>query len=447
MNCHKKRFRHFCAVLAISLFLGGPAARGDVAEIGYSFARDGGGGVVVVEVDTATGKILDQRILFESAKCTNPEKLRRNAARKQFLLTNETSNEQGPHLFVIDDDGQPRVRSLVLPEMPDEVRVAGDLAVATCEGDWLALVDLDSGEVAGKWNVEDILDPPGNGPQDVCFAADGQHVAVSFQKDSGSGKKRGSRIAIFRVPDFDLVADAQLPRNKPELHNAENNKEKGPGSEVIHISEQNNTIIVTLDLYGAVAVADWKPLLDGQPVTWSYLSTATDGSWGTAFPDRMSVFQLDGREVALVTNAGETGGVALLDVKAREIVWRRETPSGLEAPVYIPAVRKAYAVCSGKTKQRRPDETEKTFRPQRGVYLCDFSPREGPADVWRGREVTSIETPHIMYRITGVQEGTPWLLLAGGEGSADTLMVLDARSGSFVDEQPAIGALIRFEGG
>jgi hypothetical protein len=439
--------RHLRAVLTVLLFLGAQAARGDVAEVGYGFARDGGGGVVVVAVDTAAGKILDQRILFESAECTNPEKLRRSVARKQLLLTSETSRASGPHLFLIDDNGEPRVRSLALPEMPDEVRVAGDFAVATCEDDWMVQVNLDSAAVVGKWNAEDILDPPGNGPEDLCFTADGPYVAVSFQKDSGSGKKRGSRIGIFRLPEFDVVADAQLPRNKPELHNANNNKETGPGPEVIHISEQNNTIVVTLDLYGAVAVADWKPLLAGKPVTWSYLSTATDGSWGTAFPDRMGVFQLDGREVALVTNAGEAGGVALLDVKAREIIWRQKTPAGLETPVYIPAVRKAYAVCSGKTKQRRLKETEKTFHPRSGVYVCDFSSAESSPAAWREREVTTIETERILYRITDVEEGTPWLLVAGGEGSADTLMILDARSGRFVDEQPTIGALSRFEGG
>lgn len=447
MRARKCFCRRTFAVVAMLLLIGVQAALGDVAEIGYSFARAGGGGVAVVKLDLAAGRILDQRILFESAECTQPNKLRRSAARNQLLLSNDTSRKSGPHLFLIDDDGTSQVRSLVLPDTPDEFRVAGNSAVVTCGDDWLVRVDLDSAKIDGKWNIEDILDPPGNGAEDVRYTPDGKYVVVSFQKDSGSGKKHGSRIGVFRLADFAVVADAPLPRNKPELHNSENNKEQGPGPEVIHISKHNNTILVTLDLYGAVAVADWSPLLAGESVDWLYLSTASDGSWGTAFPDRMSVFQLDGREVALIANAGEAGGVALLDVPARQMIWRQKTPAGLEMPVYIPAVRKAYSVCSGKTKRRKPREVEKTYYPQPGVYVCDFSSTEDSTGALRDQEVTSIATQRVMYRITGVREGTPWLLLAGGEGSADTLMVLDARSGEFVDAQPAIGALIRFEGG
>lgn len=433
--------RYPFATLAMLLLFGLQAAWADIAEIGYSFSRDGGGGVVVVHVDTTTGKIVDQRILLESPKCAHPAKVRL-AGGNQLLLTNETPDPAGPHLFLIEDADPPQVRSLVLPALPDEVRANGGFALLTCEDDWVARVDLNAAKVVGRWNAEDILDPPGNGPQDVFFGAAGQHVVVSFQKDSRTGKKLGSRIVVFRLPNLDVVADDRLPRNMPELHIEGNNREGGPGPEVIHVSEQNNTIVVTLDLYGAVAVADWSPLLAGDTVDWLYLSTATDGSWGNAFPDRMSVFRVARREVALVANAGSAGGMVLLDVKARKFIWQSATPPGLEAPVYVPGVRKAYSVCSGKTKRREGMEVEKTYRPQKGVYVCDFSSKQAA----RENQVEQIPTERLMYRITGVGENEPWLLLAGGKDGPDTIMVLDARTGKFVDEQSAIGTLVRFEG-
>ena len=429
-----------CYKILLLLLLASQTTRADIAEVAYSFSRDGGGGVVVVQLDTTTGEIADQRIVAESPKCTNPEKVRR-AGRNQLILTNETSDPAGPHLFLIEEADVPQVRSLVLPATPDEVRANGGFAVSTCDEDWVARVEFNSAKVVGKWNAKDFMNPPGNGPQDVFFLSDGQHVVLSFQKDSKKGKNKGSRIGVFRLPNLNLVADARLPRTKPELNVKGNKKESGPGPEVIHVSKQNNTIVVTLDLYGAVAIANWDHLLAGK-ADWLYLSTAMDGSWGNAFPDRMSVFEVSDREVALVANAGTGGGMALLDIKAREFIWQRNSPPGLEAPVYVPQVRKAYSVCSGKTKWRGEKEVEKDYHPQKGIYVCDFSSRQAVRD----QQIEQIPTELLMYRITDVGEDEPWLLLAGGKDSPDTIMVLDARTGEFVDKQPAIGALIRFEG-
>ena len=108
----------------------------------------------------------------------------------------------------------------------------------------------------------------------------------------------------------------------------------------------------------------------------------------------------------------------------------------------LPQVRKAYSVCSGKTKWRGEKEVEKAYHPKKGVYVCDFSSRQAVRD----RQIEQIPTELLMYRITDVGEDEPWLLLAGGMDNPDTIMVLDARTDEFVDKQSAIGALIRFEG-
>jgi hypothetical protein len=57
-----------------------------------------------------------------------------------------------------------------------------------------------------------------------------------------------------------------------------------------------------------------------------------------------------------------------------------------------------------------------------------------------------IDTKRYLFRICRVgTDDKPWLVLAGGLGAADTLMILDPRTGKFTDERPAIGALARFE--
>jgi hypothetical protein len=200
--------------------------------------------------------------------------------------------------------------------------------------------------------------------------------------------------------------------------------------------------VVTLDLYGALAVAELEPFLAGENVTWKYLSTAVDESWGNAFPDRMSGFQCNGKNVALVANSGPAGGVAMLDMQRQEIIRRCASPPGLETPVFVASVGKAYSVCSGKRKVRARRDTEKTFLPQQDVFVFDLSHVGSPTVPCLER----IDTDPFLFRIVRVgTDEKPWLLLAGGVGGADTLMILDPRTGSFVDERPATGYVMQFE--
>ena len=138
---------------------------------------------------------------------------------------------------------------------------------------------------------------------------------VSFQKDSKKGKNKGNRLAIYELPRPRLLADIPLERNHDELHFQGNFQQQGPGPEVVLVSEEDNALFVTLDLYGAILLADWQAALDGRLVNWKYLSTSSDGAWGTAFPDRAGLLKAKGRTYALVFNAGTQGGAVLVDLK------------------------------------------------------------------------------------------------------------------------------------
>ena len=416
--------------------------------LAYSFRRNGGGGVALIRIDDTTGRIVDDRVLFESEECNRPEKLRRDAERRQYVLTNETDKKAGPHVFIVSENAAAATKSMALPSIPDEVRLRFGQALVTCDGDWLVQIDLQFAKIVKQWDAGEIVDPPANGPQDILFFEDGDEsdsgrsiVVLSFQKDSRKGKKKGSRIVAFRWPEMSVIADARLPRNRPDLHIRGNKKESGPGPEIVHISKNTNRIFATLDLYGAVAFGELDRFLRGEEVIWKYLSTSIDGSWGNAFPDRMSAFRYDDAEVAFVANSGTSGGTALFDLAKRSLVWRCASPAGLETPIYVPNQAKVYSVCSGKQKARARRETEKTFIPQQGLFVFDLSKQKSNAPCF-----TQVPTDKFMFRIARVGPAEkPWIVLAGGHGSPDTLMVFDPRAGRFVDDRPASGALMRFE--
>ena len=67
----------------------------------------------------------------------------------------------------------------------------------------------------------------------------------------------------MQLPELKRLADVRLPRTHPELHIEGNLKEQGPSPEIVLVSEQTNTLLVTLDLYGAVAMMDWSPMQAG----------------------------------------------------------------------------------------------------------------------------------------------------------------------------------------
>jgi hypothetical protein len=324
-----------------------------------------------------------------------------------------------------------------LPAEPDEVRTFGRKVIVTCGGEWVVVVDLESATVDSAFDAEQSLTPRGHGPEDILVTEDGAQAVVSFQKDGKKGKTRGNRLVLFDLPSLAVVSDVQLPRDRPDAHIPGNLKEQGPGPEVLLLSKQADTLLVTLDLYGAVALLDWTGVRAGNPSRVLYLSSALDESWGSAFPDRATLITHDGRDMALVCNAGEDGGAVLVDVDARRVTQRWVTPPGLERPVWLEGIGVAAAACSGKIKHREQRRTAKTRELQSAVYLFDFS----------GSEPVMQECPQEQVIFHAAHAGTdrPWVVLAAQGEESDELLLFDVDTLRILDRFRVDGRVRKVE--
>ncbi len=441
MNRLRPTLRSLLVIVWLCFSTHSAAASSQKLEVGYSYTNQQSGGIAIAQVDGATGRILKSRVVLDSSSCTKALKLRR-AADGRLVVTN--LNPDQPHLFIVDPSRTHPHRSVRLPSAPDELRIFGTRGVLSGEDDLLAVVDLQQGRTVRSWDVGNAFRPPANAPEDVLITRDQRHALVSFQKDSKKGKKFGSRIAVFELPMMKRVADLQLPRSRPELHIKGNLKQQGPGPEVLYVSPKTNTLLVTLDLYGAVGLMNWKSALSNEIKNWKLLSTATSGGWGNAFPDRGCGLSLAGRECFLVCNAGQKGGSVLVDLQQRAVVWKRLTPAGLEQPIFFPTISKAYSVCSGKTKKREKDDVSKTFVPEQPLFEFDFSSR----DAIRNKPVKALPlTDEFAIRIVAARMDPPLLLIATGAEAErpTTLVTYDPVKQSVVDQQPAAGIIGRFQ--
>ncbi|MFV2066474.1 MAG: YncE family protein [Pirellulales bacterium] len=428
-------------VRVIAVWLCAGVLRAEVVEVAYSFTANAGGGVVVVQIDTQTGKILDQRVLFQESDCRAPKKLRRSVDGASLVVTNELS--KGPHIFIVATDRPGDIHRIELSDLPDEIRVTNGYALVSCADDTLALIDIAERTVARTWSAEAELSPPGNAPEDMLLLPDGQHVLVSFQKDSKSGRKLGNRLVLFSFPELDVVADMPLPRNRSELHIAHSKREQGPSPEVLLFSEKADTLLVTLDLYGAVAMMKGSGILAGKIDGYRALPTSLDGSWGEAFPDLATQIEIDGRSYAIVCNAGSEGGAVLVDLAERQIVRKWRVPSGLAEPAFLPEARLAVSVRSGKLKRRTETGLVKESHPGKAIYLFDLASPDAAGEA----NVEELRLKVYAVALTAIDPGESRLiLLAAGRGpSASMLLVFDPVAKRFLDRRDAAGHIVCFE--
>jgi hypothetical protein len=440
-----------CLIVVLAFFTFPVYGTAEEATVAFSVATGGSGGASVVRVDIDSGQILAVDRLFASPDCKEPFKIRRSANGKTVAVTNV--KKKGPHLFVWSADTPDDPIGLDLDSIPDELRLARGLALLTMAGDAIAVVDIANGQIEKIQELDEIVTPPANAPEDLIVDAAQQHVVVSVQKDGSGGKKKGSRLLVFDLPNVELIADLPLPRQHPELHIADNPTEQGPGPEVLHISPQTDTLAVTLDLYGGVGMMRWSAAQVGRMDAddWTLVSTSPSGKLdGLAFPDRAAAMSLDGRELFLVCNAGEEGGSVLLDLAQRQVIWRGTTPAGLEKPIYIPSLRRALTVCSGKTKRRVGDDVVKEFHPQQSLIVFEFPERLEGAHQTASTPVVRVSQLPLGAFTTQISLASidpPWLVVAVGDrpNRADTLLTIDAASGKIKDRHPAGGIVGRFD--
>lgn len=361
-------------VVLLSLALMPTASAGVVY---YTFASDEGGGVAVLDVDIKAAESAAVRrhdVVFREPSFTNPQKLAISEDGRTIVMVNEADGENVAVIKLDGEGGLASARLLAVPGVPDGVTIFGDRALIWANKGHVTLVDLDTPAVEKRINTRKLLHPPGHKVEDIVISPDADYAVFSLQKDQRGQKSLGNRLVLVSLPALEVICDLQLPRNKLDLHNPNNDKEQGPGPEVIVLRPKLNQLGVTLDLYGGFALTDLDKALGGKQGEVTYLSTAPDGAWGTAFPDRLCIVphpDHEQRELAMIFNSGQVGGGCVVDLAQREVIARFDCPPGLETPTYLPAAGLVAATHPGKVKTITPQEVTKEYKPSARVFIFD----------------------------------------------------------------------------
>ena len=414
---------------AIAILLAALLSKASVAQVAYSFRSGNEGGGAYVAVDDASGRITEQRLLFKDEDCRKAKKVRFTASGKYVGVT--SSRSKTPNLFVASLQAGGAVIPVGLPGEPDELRAAGEHYVVTCEGGVIALVSAAKGTIEQTWNGATQASPPLRNAEDLTVLDDGKTVLVSFESEH--------RLVLLSLPDLTLRGDVKLPFAVPGADIPGSLSSRGPQPEVVLASRRANTLLATLDNFGAVGLLDLDAALEGRVQGAVYLATALDESWGTAYPDRAALFDLNGKPHALVTNVGRAGGAVLVDMQARRIVRGWEVPFGLEKPSFLAGAKMAVATPAGKLKG--PD-VGRIYEPGSAVYLFDFSKSLDPAQA----PVESVPMDLKVFYVKPVDARTSRVVvLAAGSGSPDQVLTFDVARKRVLDRQPAFGAIERLD--
>jgi len=334
----------------------------------FSFGTPEGGGAASVEIDAGTGKISGVRVLGDVTTFRDAKKLAVTGDGKFLLLTSDLHEQN--NLYRLDaPDAPPRV--FTLEATNEEIAPAEHVFFLNLSRGRFSVLDPAAGNVTWTWNARRELDPPGHKGESARVLADGHTVLATFQKD-GDGRE-GSRIVVFDLRGPRFLHDIRLPRDRPDLHIEGNPKEQGPNPELIFAATASNTLVYSMDLYGGLGFMDLDAALGGRIANHTRISTASDGSWGTAFPDRGTFFTHGGREWLLISNASENGGYALVDVEKREIRHHLPSPSGGEHPVWFGEFALLASAPSGKIKSRTYDGLEKDRDAKPSLHIFDIA--------------------------------------------------------------------------
>ena len=409
-------------LLLLALWIALPAG---ASEIHYSFRDREGGGLAVLSIDPHTGALREHRRTWHGESFDRARKFALLDDGSMALLTDSRDRRGNLALIALAGEQAGQARILDFPSEPDEVRaVPGGFLIGGASGNLLR-VDAATASVGPRWSSRDRLRPSGHKPEDIAILAGGERALLSLQKDSSSGKHRGSRLVTVRLPTLEVEADLHLPRDRPDLHIEGNRKEQGPNPEVLVLSPATNTLLVTLDLYGALLLTDLDAALTGRLANERVFSADPQGRFGVAFPDRVvHLPAAAGRgEVVLVANAGEDGGVVAVDLATRRRLAAVETPPGLDTLTHLRALDAVAAASAGKLKVRIDGEVEKTSRPGRSLWLF---PLAGLA----AGDLTAIELAldepcHASVAIESADSARILLVLGSGRSQSLALGTID----------------------
>lgn len=408
----------------------------------YTFNDTEGGGVAAVRVHTNDARLTDGGVVARGGR-GGWEKL---AVSADGLLVAAVAPEGRPNLLVRDlsREGEGATRTARIPQEPDAIEAWGRKFVVGAGEGFHYLVDGDTARVEKDFNARRQLRPSGRKPEYILVEPGADTAWITFQKDSRTGSHKGSRVLCFDLANWRLLADNRLPRNMPALHMADL-REQGPSPEIMVVSPASNTLLLSMDLYGGVAMADLDAARRGRWSNLVYLSTHPTGEWGTAFPDRALHFTRRGRDYVLMNNAGRDGGSALIDLEARRIVQIVPTPPGLEIPVWLPAADRLAAVARGKVKLRGPSALAEERAPRRELFVFAFEPGD---EVRLRLETYQLDGYSQHTKAAGGPESDRVLaLLRGAAGAGDQFVIISATNGETLARLPAAGPVARIAGG
>lgn len=339
------------ALLLAGLFLSATAkdypasGAGSVQSVYYTFRDGKEGGIAELRVDRASGRILGNEVLAADRSFLQPHKLVVSDSGRYLLAT--STHAVRNNLLLIDLSSRSH-QFLSVAQKPDDLAAWRDTFVVGAEAQWCYFVDAAAGVVSRQWNGAHELRPDGRRIEYVTTTADGT-AWTSWQKDSGSGQRKGSRVVTLDISSGTTIADLPLPRALPQLHLADL-KERGPNPEIIIPSTRTNTLLLSMDIYGGVVLADLDAAREGSWSNLSYLPVSPDGTWGTAFPDRACRVPVGSGEFVFVANSGREGGVSWVDLSARTVAQKIATPPGLSSPILVNGGRTLVAPVGGKVK-------------------------------------------------------------------------------------------------
>jgi hypothetical protein len=432
------------AFLLAALFLLATTAA-HAGDLFYTFNSDEGSGVARLQIDPVTGAILRHEPVFANESVQRARKLAVTQSGLRVGFGHRAT--QGHNFVIVPLDDPASARTLLLPEEPDEVRAFGEFFLVGGNDGPVWVIDAERAEVVGEWNSRRDLIPSGRQPEDLYVLPGGKQAIVSFQKDSRNGRHLGSRIVVMDLlPELRHRFDIPLPRNRPDLHYdpAHDLREQGPNPEVIFVSPRTNTVILTLDLYGALATFDLDAAVErGKFQNLLYQTTSSDGSWGNTYPDRGVHFEINGREFLLVTNCGPDAGAVMMDVQTRRIIEHYETETGLEMPVLLPTTNIIAAGPNGKIKDRAEPARLKDYEPGRDLHLWDVSGLNAQG----GAVLTRIPMDRFVFRTAAVNPASSDLIVVVTGEEEDRpvdLWVYDTRTRTTIERLPALGAVERF---
>lgn len=405
-------------------------------QLFYTYHDGAVGGVAAVSICPRTGKILDQRSLAASPCFQEPHKLDVTADGRYLAASSQ--HDYLSNVYLIDlQSGSAQL--LNVTKIPDAVEPYRNGFMIGADDARHYFLDATTGRITRSWNGRAHTYPPGRRIEYIKVEEETGLAWTSWQKDSPSSRNKGSRVVVFDLNAWKYIADLPMPRAMPHLHLADF-KEQGPNPEIIIPSRKTNTLLLSMDLYGGIAMADLDAAQAGSWKNLSYQTTAFDQSWGSAFPDRATRYPTPNNEFVFIANAGEKGGVAWVDLRSRQIAQVLETPPGLESPAIVDNGKLLVAAALGKTKFRSFGSLQETRRPTRELFTFRVrGDRDNPR-----LDLKRIPLPTFAYRSAAVAPRlNDIIVLTAGDNGATEVMTVRASTGQVIDRQSGLGDIYR----